>query len=233
MRALALTLGAVFAVAAAAPLRPLSDSVFARYVEGDALRARFDDRSVSFDGFLGQGRIFVYAFGAQTIDNTYTRLSRIARVVEDRGADGALLVTASDVIPTLSFWLAADLSSGKATLASPHRWPGHVGAIGVGEVEVVAAERGGRSTELTLTTKALEVVLMRAGAGAWWLQANDGGESDADGDADGRVTVRLVDLEPRVPGDPSPPATLERGDLVLLVDVHTMRASLLVAKEAR
>ena len=54
--------------------------------------------------------------------------------------------------------------------------------------------------------------------------AADGSESDADGKADGWITVRLTSMRP-LEGNPHPPATTAAGDLILLVEPGEMRSA--------
>ncbi len=229
--------GIAVTAAALSPARSQGQSgveVFDRQRPPASLSIRFEHGSVSVEGLTAAGRVFVYGVAARTIANSYTEWTRTAEVLADEEGDGSVSLALRDGVASLSFWLALDLDSGEAAFASPHPFPGHRDAISPGEVTVHGPDGRDRGPGLGLATKSLELLLVRPRRGTWTQEAFDGGENDAGGEVDGHVVLRLEDLVTPAGLLKQPaPTGIERGDLVLLVDTHTLRASLLVAKEAR
>lgn len=61
------------------------------------------------------------------------------------------------------------------------------------------------------------MAVVRPKEGAWVLRVHDGGETDDDGDNDGAIRARLASFS-AFGGSPPPPAKLEPGDVVLILD---------------
>lgn len=128
--------------------------------------------------------------------------------------------------PLRAVWVAVDLVTGAFAVSTPS-------ADGVKEVALpVDAVRRGPSGKLDQVLHRgfhAEVFLARAAEGggrSWLLSANDGGEDDRDGVQDGRVEVSLPSFEGVGPEAEPPPKELGPGDVLLVVDRHTLQFSI-------
>ncbi|MGH9457315.1 MAG: hypothetical protein ACRD2J_06695 [Thermoanaerobaculia bacterium] len=146
-----------------------------------------------------------------------SRVSRVTNLVRDEDADGVVEVTTP--VPLKSVWFAVDLATGAHATATPSEFR-------LRELPVRALLRShlaaGR-TSLDPERELFDMVVVRPGGGAWHQTVGDGGRYDGDGRPNGRAAVSLTRLAPIVEGTP-PPEALASGDVVFIVDAHTMQA---------
>jgi hypothetical protein len=78
-------------------------------------------------------------------------------------------------------------------------------------------------TSISVQSRFIELMFVRPGRGVWSFRAGDGGGLDQDGTRDGWVKIALASLV-AYKGNPHPPATVEPGDRVFLIDPTELRA---------
>jgi hypothetical protein len=76
---------------------------------------------------------------------------------------------------------------------------------------------------LTMNGARAELLYVRKGS-AWKFSAADGGPKDFDNTANGRITIALSALE-NLHGNRPAPSSIERGDMILLIDFTTRRTA--------
>ena len=159
-----------------------------------------------------------------TAFNGSPRLSKTVRVTTDDDRDGKVALDRS-VTPS-SVWVVVDFESGEYAIASP------AGAPPLSELR----DRGngwatGRS-HVDFDISDVDVLVVRAGRGAWVMRSQQGGALDGDRRADGNLRVRLADMTRLHGSDPTPPVALPR-DLIIAVDPTELSTFVRSASEGR
>jgi len=139
----------------------------------------------------------IRGFGPATPDSTFT-------IARDAAKESRAVWAVADVDGAMTI---QRFSPGTRT--SPH--PISVDAL-AGDAQV------------TVRSAAIELLYVRPRAGAWTFHAADGGGRDADAMQNGSITVPLASLKP-LEGSGQAPASVEPGDLILMIDPRLMRAS--------
>lgn len=78
--------------------------------------------------------------------------------------------------------------------------------------------------QVSVKSRFVEMMYVRPGRGVWSFRAGDGSGLDQDGARDGWVRIALASMV-AYKGNPHPPATVEAGDRVFLVDPTELRVS--------
>ncbi len=140
-----------------------------------------------------------------------------SEVLSDDDGDGNVRLDLGRAVAAASVWIAVDVGSGAFDIATPaslelrrRAWRG----------QGLRKRPDGRDAIEDLRGQA-EVLVVRPGVGAWRLRLGDGGPSDEDGSADGRLEAALDRLVP-LAGGPPPPKEFQPEDLVLLVDPNSL-----------
>lgn len=148
-----------------------------------------------------------------------THVARESQIVRDEDGDGQVVL---DLEPAFhSVWCVVDLETGRFSVTVPDGFPRKERAIGSEELQV--SPEGGVRT-LRDDRGYVEVLLVRPRVGAWHMSAGDGAASDADAARDGFTAVEFATMEP-VGNSPQPPASLEPGDLVIVVNPRNLEFS--------
>jgi hypothetical protein len=119
-----------------------------------------------------------------------------------------------------SLWVIADVDAGVGLKA---RAPETV----TSNHAFAVTARPGDAT-VVIESSAVEVLYVRRGA-AWAFHVSDGGGSDADGEQNGSIAMRLDSLKP-FKGNPHPPKTVQAGDLILVIDPLGVRTAVTEVK---
>lgn len=80
------------------------------------------------------------------------------------------------------------------------------------------------ATSLRIVAAEIHVLYVRPPAGAWFYDATDGSELDADHQQNGTIEVALSSLQRLQAGPQAPPAQIESGDAILLIDPRALRS---------
>jgi len=167
----------------------------------------FEPAAVNVSGMTPQGRAFV--FGVAWAADGRVKTSRHTTFLSDGDGNGEARLDLGTERPDTSVWLAVDFEDGSWTVATTG------GAVREARFPWNAVPYA--RDRLALHSEKAYIAIVRPLIGAWLLRVNDGGESDGDGDNNGQIRAGLASFS-AFGGSPPPPAKLERGDIVLVVD---------------
>jgi hypothetical protein len=120
-------------------------------------------------------------------------------------------------VAPVSIWVAIDLATGKAALATPEGFPlNRIELPGRG-----AVPGGGKPDWVEADRPFVELLVVRPGVGAWGGTLGDGGKGDDDGAYDGRLVASLARLR-GLPGSPAAPERFSPKDVVVIIDPDRM-----------
>jgi len=184
----------------------------------------FEDQAVTVSGMTPQGRVVWFGVAKQ-IEGYMARFVRREDLLTDTDGDGVVRLELDRTVPLQSIWVAVDLATGEAAVATPEGYPlrdaspepGH----GRGEPGRPDWTEEGREILELLVVRPGQGPGQGAGLGAWGLTLGDGGTNDDDHLPNGRVTAVLARLRP-VGASPAPPERFQGRDLVFAIDVNTM-----------
>ncbi len=138
------------------------------------------------------------------------------------GKDGTARLDLDRSVPPRSLWAAVDLKTGDFTLATPAGYPLRQAAFPAGAFR--AAAGGGFDRALAPGREMVMLFVARPTVGAWALTVWDGAPEDEDGPANHGISLAFTRME-SVATSPGPPAILQPGDLVILMDPNAMEVS--------
>jgi hypothetical protein len=169
----------------------------------------FEPTAVNVTGMTPQGRAFVFGVLWKG-EGGGVKASRHTTFLSDGDGDGQSRLDLGDDMPKTSVWLVVDFESGEWTVATggvvreaPFPW------------NAVAYSRD----RLSFGCERAYLVVVRPKTGAWVLRTQDGSATDADGDNNGAIRAELASFS-AFGGSPPPPAKLEPGDVILVVDAE-------------
>lgn len=117
-----------------------------------------------------------------------------------------------------SIWMIADVDAGTGRHAKSPTMAHSSRGI------VIRATPG--AAVIQVDSSAIELMYVRPRFGAWSFSVADGGTRDADLSQNGQIVIPLQSLI-SYQGNPHPPATVETGDLLLVIDPNGMRTATL------
>ena len=191
----------------------------------------FDEAAVSVSGATPEGGVVVFGMGREWTGYTHHVLRLEHLLTAD--ADGGLRWELEGPVLPRSVWVAVDLASGEYTLASPD---GHE----LERVEPPAEGLGANARFLEHEGRYLDLLLVRPAGdekgegsdetatqpeevgGFWGIALGDGAGLDRDGQADSRLTVDLLDLQPLGDSDVAP-ERLQPKDVIIGVDPQSLQ----------
>jgi hypothetical protein len=179
----------------------------------------FEPTAVVASGISPGGQVAWFGVARESEDHA-ARIVRRETVATDDDRDGAVRLDLGREVPLVSIWVAVDLATGQAALATPEGFP--LRRIALPGAGAVSGESG--PDRLELNRGYLELLVVRPGTGIWGATVGDGGEADDDGASDGRVTVALAHL--RAGGtSPAAPQSFGPGDLLVAIDPNEMEVA--------
>jgi hypothetical protein len=191
-------------------------------------RATLEADSIVISGVTPKGQIVVFGVTREIGEDDFHTVRRHLKVLADEDGDGMVRYPVEEGVPIHSLWAVADLASGDYDAVAPKdfglrraNWRGR---------GLQRRHDGKDAVEDNRTL--LELLVVRPKSGAWAMQVNDGGESDADGLIDGRLEGVLEQMKP-LASSPQPPSVFQHGDLVLALDPAAMEITLVKVPEAR
>ncbi len=184
----------------------------------------FDQTSVSVAGITPKGQAVLFSVAREIAEDDVATLVRRSQVLSDDDGDGVVKLDLGRDVPFRSVWVAVDLATGQVAAAAPQGYPLRlVKWRGVGIVRGNA-----RADQVEDARRLAEVLLVRPGAGAWQLTVGDGGPTDDDGAADGKLAAALDRMTPVAGTDP-PPARFDPKDVVVLIDPNRLELTIVQA----
>lgn len=150
-----------------------------------------------------------------------TRIVTHRTVVTDDDRDGRVEFRPPNAIPFRSIWIVTDIETGETVVATPSGYrafemaktlPGRGNAV---DVAANAIEIG---------RDAADIVVVRPGKGAWGIALRQQG-TDSPSErppVSGRTRASLARLQPLAKAHGQPPAALQQGDVVVVIDPEQM-----------
>ena len=185
----------------------------------------FEAQSAVASGLTPSGPVVWFGVARESAEGVATIVRRDR--LDKADALGVARVDLDRDIPFKSIWVALDLTTGLAAIATPANFP-------LVQVDLPLSDllAGGADSALADAIQsgrdAVEVLLVRPGSGAWGLTVGRGGVNDESG-GDGPMRVSLTHLKP-IGASPAPPSKLSAKDVVILIDPNRLEiASLRVA----
>ena len=175
-------------------------------------------------GITPGGRAIWWSVAHEHPDAFETIVHRLEEQIDD-DRDGSVVLDPKGPVALTSLWVVVDVATGTYATYAPEDF-------GVSEIPLpaeAAVQSSGRSPadEFREVARPLvEVLLIRAGQGAWILRAGDGGETDLD-TVEGELSF-AIDAMAAVGESPAVPGRYEMGDRLLSIDVEQLELSSLV-----
>lgn len=183
-----------------------------------ALQVAFEGSAVIASGVSPGGTVAWFSIWREFPD-AFLTVSRIDETSVDDDRDGAVRLEVDRTVPQQSVWVAVDGATGAFAVAAPEGHTLRTGTFGPGAIRVGP---GGSGDFLLQDDRYLQVLLVRPGTGAWGGPVGDGGASDEDGEANGRIVFPLERLEPLGDSPPLLPPVFKPGDLLVAIDVDSL-----------
>ena len=141
-------------------------------------------------------------------------VSRHERLIDD-DADGEIVYQPEAGLVRNSIWMVVEFATGAVAVGGGGGMPPSLmHRTGAGEPVPAQVAAG----VLAVGREQVDVLVVRPGEGAWARVVRDGGDADADGNADGVLTLDPSKLRPvHETFDPAPTALLP-GDVVAVLD---------------
>lgn len=138
-------------------------------------------------------------------------------LLTDVDGDG-VIVYPLERLARRSVWLAVDVATGAAGVASPAGDPILMRPAGAGEGVPVQAV----AHRLEVGREQVTVLLVRPGVGAWARVVRDGNDADRDGRVDGRLRLDPSRLTPLHTSFAAAPVALKPGDVLAVLDAERL-----------
>lgn len=156
------------------------------------------------------------AWMAMLIDRDHYRdRVKVLRGIDVVTPGRSMKVAPADAKPDHGIWAFADVDGDLTVTAVAPEFVASTRSI-----DVTAAEG---APSLAMNGARAELLYVRKGS-AWKFSAADGGPMDSDNMANGRIAIALSAME-NVQGNRPAPSTIERGDVILLIDFTTRRTA--------
>lgn len=134
---------------------------------------------------------------------------------EDTDKDGIVTYPRKDGFPQMTVLVAVDLTAGAYGVGATYP----LGNVRPPDFSGARFDSTGLLTSVARSGARVDLLVVRAGVGAWAARVLDGSPLDADGLTDGTVTVGLSSLPPRA-GTAASLDGLHPGDIVAMVDAN-------------
>jgi hypothetical protein len=188
---------------------------------GPGLRVSFEAAAVVASGVTPGERVAWFSV-AREDTGSGSLIVRREEVTADTDRDGTVRLDLDRPVPPRSIWAAVDLKTGDFALAAPADYPLRQAAFPAGAFRPSAG--GGFDRVLAPERELVMLFVARPTVGVWALTVWDGAPEDEDGPANHGISLAFNRME-TVAASPGPPATLQPGDLVVLMDPNAMEVS--------
>lgn len=179
----------------------------------------FDGGSVAVKGVKPGGHTAWMALVRERV-SFHTEV-HVYRGFTPSGQDGIARVDGKAAEAPRALWIAADVRGGQGVRGTPP-------AQTPSPIEVPIAAVAGQPS-ITIEAAEAHVLYVHPPAQAWAAEVSDGSDRDADGQADGKITLSLSSLA-ALHGKVKPPDQVESGDLVMVIDPRRVRSGEVVVK---
>ena len=177
----------------------------------------FERNAIRADGITPGAQAICFVVAQKGNNHDFTVIQReIAARDEDR--NGVVTFALGDPVVFHSIAAVADLSTGEVSIATPSGLEQKLAA----DAGIVRPGGAGRLSELSLRADAIEILVVRANAGAWRARAIEGGKRDKDGARNGVLAVGVEQLSP-VGHSAAAPAHFVPGDFIVLIEPRRMQ----------
>lgn len=179
----------------------------------------FDDRVSALGGHVTPGDAVQFFFVAWPDRPWHPHLMTRSqlRSADHRGI--AIYQMSGEPVPLKSIWCAVNLETGEYVIDTPPDYP-----LVVEDFPPSALGYNPSSQKLEyidLSGRRLEIMVIRPGKGAWRLGISDGDQSDLNGPNNRAVRTHVGSFNDEF-GKGNSLTSLERGDVVVVVDPRTM-----------
>ncbi len=175
-------------------------------------------------GITPGGRAIWWSVAHERPDSFVTIVYRLEEQT-DTDLDGKVGFAFDGPLPEASLWLAIDVATGGYATYAPEDFGVTEDALPP-EAAIEGSGRAPSDAFREVARPLVNVLLVRAGQGAWSLRAGDGGATDQDG-VDGELSFTIDSMTP-VGTSPVAPSRYARGDRLLSIDIDQLELSSLV-----
>jgi hypothetical protein len=179
------------------------------------------EKGLAAQGITPGGRAIWWSIAHEHPDSFVTIVHRLEEQIDD-DSDGTVHFEHEGDLPQTSVWVVIDVATGAYGTFAPKDF-------GVSETPLpaeAAVATGGRGVSDSFREVArpvVQVLLVRAGQGAWILRTGDGGDADQDG-VEGEISFSIDGMAP-VGASPLPPSRYAEGDRLLSIDIDQLELS--------
>lgn len=187
----------------------------------EPFRLTVEKEALVATGTTKQGQVIFFGVAREIDPDDVVNVVPRTEIRTDEDGDGQVRFPLGGPVATRSAWAAVDLASGGFDAAAPEDFRlKKVNFRGQG----LGRRPDGRDSVVDARGLA-EILVVRPGTGVWALRLGDGGPTDEDGAADGRLEAVLDRMEP-LAGSPPPPQTFQKDDVVLVLDPNLLEITL-------
>jgi hypothetical protein len=189
-----------------------------------ALVPSFGDSSFSVSGVTPGGKVVFFATSIEFSGTPAVAGEvRRAEIRSDDDRDGQVRLELGIPLPHRAIWGAVDLTSGAAVMIPS---PGYDALRATFGTEQLKNDSNGQLKKLEWAAAAMNVLVVRAGTGAWSLYARK--HTSVDETARTNQPLRIdFDSFVAVGDSPRPPGSFKKGDVLLVIDPRRMVYTLL------
>lgn len=194
----------------------------------------FAGDGVAVEGLAPGGSVVLYGLTREWTGVSTRVREHFEPVVDDDG-DGVAHLALDGAVPEVSVWVTVVLETGELAVSGPDGFAPRELDFPPGAIQHGPSRR---LDKLGLSGSDQHIVLVRpggeavAGAGAWLLRLEDGGDQDEDGELDGRMSFLLAQMTP-LAGSPAPPDELAEGDVLAVLDPETLEFTVVTLTTGR
>ncbi|HEX8408216.1 MAG TPA: hypothetical protein VF883_05090 [Thermoanaerobaculia bacterium] len=195
----------------------------------DVLRVSIESQRFALRGFASPGRVVLLGMSVHANGGTITQIPFVTALTDD-DSDGLIRYAPEAGIPFRSLCAAVDLATGVIAIATPDGYS-------VRTVEVdrkdLRSDPEGLLDALRIDGSGAYLLIVRPGAGAWFLHAHDGGAHDGDSRRNGSMSLAFDGAQPLLGMPAEPPRKLRTGDVLIALDPTSVELRTLTVTKGR
>lgn len=195
----------------------------------DVLRVSIEAQQFAFRGFASPGRVALMGMSVHANGGTITQVPFVTALTDD-DRDGLIPYAPENGIPFRSVGAAVDLATGAVAVATPQGYSVRAEEI---DWKDLKSDPEGLLDALRLDGAGAYLLIVRPGAGAWFLHAHDGGVHDGDSRRNGSMSVAFDGAQPLLGLPTEPPKKLRTGDVLIALDPTSVELRTLTVTKGR